>query len=76
MADFVIPPMTTIVRCRGCKALYVPDREKDRHWTSDRSFASFEKCPVCGYDDNTYRNTIPLWIYNIIKWRRGGFRKK
>ena len=71
MADYVIPPKTAIVRCRSCKALYVPDRSKDRLWT-DKTFASFEKCPVCGNGDNTFVNVIPLWLYNLIKYFRGG----
>ena len=75
MADFVIPPKAAIVRCSSCKALYVPDRAKDRHWHSiNRGFASFEKCPVCGYDNNGYGQVIPLWRYNLIKLFRGGFR--
>ena len=74
MAQYVIPPKTAIVRCKACKALYVPDRTRDRHWAVDRGFASFEKCPVCGYEDNRYGNTIPLWRYNLIKLMRGGFR--
>ena len=72
MADYVIPPKAAIVKCRDCKTLYVPNRSKDRHWVG-RGFSSFEKCPTCGYEDNNYRNTIPLWKYNIIKWFRGGF---
>lgn len=71
MADYVIPPRTAIVRCKSCKTLYVPDRTKDRKWSSDKTFASFEKCPVCGNDDNKWTNTIPLWMYNLIRWRRG-----
>ena len=72
MADYVIPPKTAIVKCRDCKTLYVPNRSKDRHMVG-RGFASFEKCPTCGYEDNNYRDTIPLWKYNIVKWFRGGF---
>ena len=74
MADYVIPPKTCIVKCSSCKTLYVPDRQKDRHWHHDGTFASFEKCPVCGNDENKFRNTIPLWRYNLIKLFRGGFR--
>ena len=72
MADYVIPPRVAIVKCKGCKTLYVPDREKDRHWVS-RGFASFEKCPVCGYDNNDYSDTIPLWRYKLIRFFRGVF---
>lgn len=74
MAKYVIPPKTAIVKCHACKALYVPDRARDSRWRADRSFASFEKCPVCGYDDNNFKHTIPLWRYNLIKLFRGGFR--
>ena len=73
MADYVIPPKTVIVKFKGCKALYVPDRSKDRRWITDKSFSSFEKCPVCGYDNNDYRSTIPLWKYNLIRFFRGKF---
>lgn len=75
MADYVIPPKSVIVKCGNCKALYVPDRSKDRTWCPDHSFASFEKCPICGYKDNRYNNTIPLWRYNLIKFFRGGFKQ-
>ena len=71
MADYVIQPKTVIVKCRGCKALYVPDRKNDRH--AYGSFTWFEECPVCG-GDNDYRDVIPLWRYNLIKLFRGGFR--
>lgn len=74
MASYVIPPKTAIVKCRDCKALYVPDRSKDRKWCGGHhDFASFEKCPVCGCDDNRYCDVIPLWKYNLIKLLRGGF---
>ena len=76
MAECVVPPRAAIVKCRGCKTLYVPDRGKDRRWSSDRSFASFEKCPVCGFDDNRYRDTIPLWKYNWIRFCRKHFRRE
>lgn len=71
MADYVIPPKTVIVKCNGCKTMYVPDRSKDRRWRPDGSFASFEKCPICGEDNNRYKDTIPLWKYNLIKLFRG-----
>lgn len=71
-----MPPRAEIVKCRECKALYVSDRGKDRRCSSDRSFASFEKCPVCGFDDNRYRDTIPLWKYNLIRFFRGKFRRE
>lgn len=67
MADCIVPPKVAIVKCRRCKALYVPDREKDRRWSVDGGFASFEKCPICRCDDNNYCDTIPLWRYNLIR---------
>lgn len=76
MADYVIPPKTSIVKCARCSALYVPDRTKDKWWSADQSFESFESCPLCGYSCNTFCNTIPLWKYNLIKFFRGGFKKE
>ena len=76
MAKCVVPPRAAIVKCMQCKTLYVPDREKDRRWSSSRSFASFEKCPVCGFEDNMYSDTIPLWKYNLLRFFRGKFRRE
>ena len=75
MAKCVIPPKTIIVKCRECRTLYVPEREKDvvsEYW---KEFEGFEPCPICGQKRNGYSNTIPLWKYNLIKLFRGGFRK-
>ena len=69
MAQYVVPPRTVIVKCESCKTLYVPDRSKDRRWNGG-GFANFEKCPVCGSDHNEYKNTIPLWKYNLIRFFR------
>ena len=76
MAKYVIPPNDVIVKCSCCKALYVPDRSKDMRWMSTKKFASFEKCPVCGNGDNTYKHTIPLWKYNLIRYWRGRHKEE
>ena len=73
MADYIIPPKRIIVKCKWCKTLYVPDRSKDRRRITDKSFVAFEECPVCGYDNNDYPCTIPLWKYNLIRFMRGMF---
>lgn len=75
MADYVIPPKTTIVECGKCKTLYVPDLTKSRLW-SDKRFMAFEECPVCGHEYNKYDDVIPLWKYNLIKLFRGGFKNE
>ena len=76
MAQCVVPPRAAIVECNKCGTLYVPDRTKDRIWSCSKSFASFEKCPVCGYDDNDYDDTISLWKYNLISFFRKHFRRE
>lgn len=72
MARYVVPPMGNkpiIVKCRSCKTLYVPDgMDADKYENNVR----FEACPVCGEDYNRWRDLIPLWKYNLIKWFRGG----
>ena len=75
MAEYVIPPKAVIVRCRNCKALYVPDMEKSRG-RHNGGFIAFEQCPVCSFDDNRRNEIIPLWRYNLIKLFRGGFKKE
>ena len=75
MAEYVIPPKAVIIRCRNCKALYVPDMEKSRRW-HDGGFMAFEQCPVCEFNDNRQTEIIPLWRYNLIKLFRGGFKKE
>jgi len=68
MARYVVPPKyETIVKCRKCGTLYVPD-------STHASWHTFEDCPHCGYYGNKKKDTIPLWKYNIIKWFRGGFK--
>lgn len=75
MANYVIPQRAVIVKCLNCKTLYVPDMTKNIFWFN-KEFKSFEKCPICGYEGNSYRQTIPLWKYNLIKLFRGGFREQ
>lgn len=74
MADYVIPPKEVIVRCRCCKALYVPDLNMS--YVFHGAFRHFEKCPVCNFEKNDEEDTIPLWKYNLIKLVRGGFRNE
>ena len=74
MADYVIPPKEVIVRCRCCKALYVPDLNMSHRYRE--AFLHFEKCPVCGYEKNNEHDRIPLWKYNLIKLVRGGFKNE
>lgn len=69
MAKYIIPPKgETIVRCWNCGTLYVPEARL----FEGSSF--FEKCPCCGYSANNWKNTIPLWKYNLIKLFRKGFK--
>ena len=75
MAKYVIPPNEVIVKCRECKALYVPDRSADKSRPNDE-FMSFENCPVCGCRRNDYRHTIPLWKYNLIRYWRGRHKEE
>ena len=58
MAECVVPPNAVIVKCKSCKALYVPDRTKDRKW-HDHSFASFEKARK-RYKKRNSINFIPI----------------
>ena len=72
MASNIVFPngdKTTIVKCKKCKAMYVPDKQT----TISEGFyrGHFEKCPICGYERNDWDNVIPLWKYNLIKWFRG-----
>lgn len=68
MADFMVPPHgSCMIKCKGCKGLYMP--ESTNTWAGD---TYFEKCPFCGCTSNTYKNTIPIWKYNLIKFFRSG----
>lgn len=72
MASNIVFPngnKTTIVKCKNCKAMYVPDNET----TISEGFyrGHFEQCPICGYERNDWDNVISLWKYNLIKWFRG-----
>lgn len=64
MANFMVPPHgSCMIKCKHCKGLYMPDKIKN-------SF--YEKCPFCGEQFNTYKQTIPVWMYNLIKFFRSG----
>jgi len=68
MAEFLVPPKgSCIIKCKRCKGLYVPE-------TIETSYgnAKYEPCPFCGCEINTYKNTIPVWMYNLIKLFRSG----
>ena len=72
MASHIVFPngdKTTIVKCKNCKAMYVPDSQIPISEGYHEGY--FEKCPICGYDRNDWDNTISLWKYNLIKWIRG-----
>ena len=72
MADHIVKPIgkeTILIKCKQCKTLYSP---KDGVNT-DKHFYMFEKCPVCGYERNEWKQVIPLWKYNLIKAFRGMF---
>lgn len=76
MADYIVPPKRRkdipILKCYKCGALYVADTKKVPVMFSLR----YEKCPVCGFEQNDDEQRIPLWQYNLIKWFRGGFREQ
>lgn len=68
MAEFLVPPKgSCIIKCKRCKGLYVPE-------TIETEFGrvKYEPCPFCGFQQNTYKNTIPVWMYNLLKWFRSG----
>ena len=68
MATNLVPPKgSCIVRCRQCRGMYVPETTK-----TNSGEVYFERCPFCGYSSNNYKNTIPLWKYNLIKFFRAG----
>ena len=72
MAKYVVPPRhETIIKCRKCRTMYVPDCGHPKQGTV---YSEWEECPYCGYYGNRKKDTIPLWKYNIIKWFRGGFK--
>ena len=76
MAKYIVASINLehpLVKCYRCKTLYEPEHAGRKYGSSD---IYYEKCPVCGYDDNNYTNVIPLWKYNLIKLFRGGFRKR
>ena len=69
MAEHIVKPLgkeTILLKCDQCKTLYEPDRNFEKN-----HFYTFEPCPVCGYERNDWRNVIPLWKYNLIKFFRG-----
>ena len=73
MAEHVVPPKggdVIIIKCYRCKTLYVPDIGK--HPFGDEQY--FECCPICGASCNNYKNIIPLWKYNLIKFFRGRWK--
>ena len=75
MAKHVVPSISLehiLIKCYKCKTMYEPEKSKERYFGG----VVYEKCPVCGYDDNNYSNVIPLWKYNLIKYLRGGFRER
>ena len=66
MADYLVPPKgSSMVKCNRCGGLYLPDIFKTRN-------GYFEPCPFCNDMFNTYKNTIPIWRYNLIKFFRSG----
>ena len=69
MAEHIVKPIgkeTILIKCHRCKTLYEPDE----NFTEKSHFYIFEKCPVCKYEQNDWKNVIPLWKYNLIKWFR------
>lgn len=73
MAEHVVPPKQgdkIIIKCYRCKTLYVPDLAV--HPYGDKTH--FECCPICGAACNDYKNIIPLWKYNLIKFFRGRWK--
>ena len=70
MASHIVPPKCgegIIIKCYRCKTLYVPNVNVHPHGDA----SCFEKCPICGAEYNDYKNIIPLWKYNLIKFFRG-----
>lgn len=71
MAKYVVPTMgdkPVLIKCRSCKTLYAPEAMKaDR----DAYNVTFERCPICGEQYNKWKQVIPLWKYNLIRWCRG-----
>ena len=68
MAEHVVKPLgkeTILLKCNQCKTLYEPDSN------FNSNFYTFEPCPVCKYPHNQWKDVIPLWKYNLIKFFRG-----
>ena len=68
MAEALVPPHgSCILKCKKCKGLYIPEKIK-----IDYNTARYDPCPFCGYRHNSEKNTIPVWIYNLLKFFRSG----
>ena len=75
MAKYVVKPRGVIIlKCDRCKTMYAPEIQKNGMYYVNGRMADFEPCPMCGYENNRWRDVIPLWKYNLIKFFRGGFR--
>ena len=68
MAEALVPPHgSCIIKCKKCKGLYIPETIK-----TDSNSVRYDSCPFCGCRYNNEKNTIPVWMYNLLKFFRSG----
>lgn len=64
MSKALVPPHgSCIIRCKKCKGLYTPENITGKY---------YDVCPFCGAETNGVEQTIPVWLYNLLKFFRSG----
>lgn len=63
MAKFVCVLPQKPIMCKKCKTMYIPEKIKENGY--------YENCPTCKFCFNGIPQTIPVWKYNLIRWKRG-----
>ena len=66
MALCIVETVKRPVKCKKCGTLYLPEKIKENGY--------FENCPTCKFCFNGKDEIIPIWKYNLIKWKRETFK--
>ena len=62
MAQFIVERVKRPVICKKCQTMYLPDKVKENGY--------YENCPTCKFCFNGKEQELPIWKYNLIRWKR------